>query len=486
MKRVLQVILWAILVLILVVIVKAFLFRSLQVKTEPATVNGITDEAVKHLSGAIAIPTVSYTADSPVDSVAFRNYMSYISSTYPLTESNLSKRVFSNFSMLYKWKGSDSSLKPVVLMAHYDVVPAGDTNGWSQKPFSGLYDGTYIWGRGALDDKVAMISILEAVEKHLKEGFIPERTIYLSFGHDEELTGNRGAGTIAGSFRSEGINPEFVLDEGMAVTVGMVPMMKKPVALIGTSEKGYLTVKLSIDMAGGHSSTPEKESALIVLNRALYNLVTKQMKPSISGPVNDFVRYIGPEMPFYAKMIFANRWIFNGILLKIYTGSASGNALVRTTTAPTIITAGVKDNVIPTHAEAFINFRILPGSTHEDVLKHIRETVNDTRITITTDSASVSEPAPVSPVDAPGFSYISTVLKQIYPDAVVSPTLMLGSSDSKHFSIVTKNIYRFSPIVVTSEDMARIHGLNERTKATDYLKGIGFYYQLITVSAGSK
>jgi carboxypeptidase PM20D1 len=259
--------------------------------------------------------------------------------------------------------------------------------------------------------------------------------------------------------------------------------MKKPVALIGTSEKGYLSVKLTVEMAGGHSSTPEKESALIVLNRAIYKLVSTQMKARISEPVNDFIRYIGPEMPLYARAVFANKWLFKGIILNIYQGSGSGNALVRTTTAPTIIQAGVKDNVIPTKAEAVINFRILSEETSVDVLKHIEKVVGDKRVNIIPIEEGKSEPSPVSPSDEKDFLNLFTVLRQIYPEAIITPTMMVGSSDSRHFIILTKNIYRFAPIVVNPEDMSRIHGLNERTAIEDFKRGIGFYYRLIQISS---
>lgn len=440
------------------------------------------EESVVHLSEAVKFPTVSYSNESPIDTAAFSGYIDFITKTYPLISGKLSREVFNNFSLLYKWTGKDKALKPVILMAHYDVVPAGDPASWERGPFSGLNDGKYIWGRGTLDDKAQMISILEAGEKLLSEGYVPERTIYLSFGHDEELTGQRGAGTIAETLRERGVEAEFVLDEGMAVTIGLVPMMKEPVALVGTSEKGYMSVKLTVDMAGGQASIPEKESAIIVLNRAVNNLVKRQMKAKLSEPVNDFIRYIGPELPFYAKVIFANKWIFKGILLRIYQGSGSGNALVRTTTAPTILQAGIKDNVVPARAEATFNFRILPGETSADVLSHIQKVVNDKRVKITPVAEGLSEPAPVSPTGGTGFHNILTVIRQVYPEAVVAPTMIVASSDSKFFSKVTANIYRFAPIILTAEDMEGIHGLNEKNSIVNFNRGTGFYYQLIKIS----
>jgi carboxypeptidase PM20D1 len=482
MKKTIRLLLLFIAVLLVIIVVKTLLFKSLQFKAEAANVPGFGDESVGRFSKAIRFPTVSLSPESPIDSAAFSTYLDFIDESYPLIKSKLKKEIFNSFSLLYTWDGTNSSLKPMILMAHMDVVPAGDTASWEKGPFSGENDGTYIWGRGTLDDKAGMISILEAVEKLLSEGFVPERTLMLSFGHDEELTGVNGAKTIASALKARGIEPEFVLDEGLDITVGMVPMMKKPVALIGTSEKGYMSVNLSVEMPGGQSSIPEFETAIIVLNQAIYNIVNNPMDTEISGAISDFVRYIGPEMPFYARAIFANKWLLKGIILNIYTGTPSGNASVRTTGTPTIFHSGIKDNVVPTSAEATVNFRILPGETSAEVLDYLENVISDDRVKIEVLKDILYEPAPVSPSDVQGFNYIFTALKQIYPEAVASPAMMLASSDSKFFSVVTSNIYRFVPCVVTSEDMVRIHGLNERYRIADFKKGIGFYYQLIRIS----
>lgn len=242
---------------------------------------------------------------------------------------------------------------------------------------------------------------------------ITDRTIYFAFGHDEEVSGLRGARVIASKLKGRGVSAEFILDEGMLVTLGIVPMISKPVALIGTAEKGYLSAKLSVEMEGGHSSTPGKESAITVLGKSLDKMRDKEMKAQISGPFKDFVRYMGPEIPLYAKAIFANNWLFKNLILKIYTGSSSGNALVRTTTAPTIITAGIKDNVIPAKAEAIVNFRILPGETSADVLQHLTRVISDQRVKITA-LEGFNEPSPTSPVNVAGFKVISATIRQVF------------------------------------------------------------------------
>lgn len=478
MKKVLRIILWAFTVLILIIIIRTFTFNSRQIEVWEAAAPPVGIEAAERLAGAIRIPTVSYESDLPIDSGAFTAFHHYLYETYPAIHDLITPLIFNEYSLLYEWKGSNPQLKPVVLMAHMDVVPGGETDLWTRDPFSGYIDNEFIWGRGTLDDKGALIQIMEAVEKLIAEGFTPARTFYLAFGHDEEVSGNRGAGAIASYLEKAGVEAEFVADEGMAITVGMVPMMSSPVALIGTSEKGYLSVRLSVTMDGGHSSTPESESAVTLIADAVSRLNSRQFKARISEPVDDFIKYVGPEMPFYARAIFANKWIFKPLLLNIYKGSSSGNALVRTTTAPTIISAGIKDNVIPNSASAVVNFRILAGETSDEVLAHIRKVVPDERVVIEI-LPGLSEPAPVSPTDVYGFQSILKTIRQVYPEAVVAPTIMLASSDSKHFTGVSPNIYRFAPIIVTSDDMARIHGVDERVRTEDFLRGITWYYYLI-------
>ncbi len=464
--------------LILTVTIRTLTFKSMQIKSEAITLPAFNETGIEHLSESITYPTISEAIDSPVDTAAFEGFHRFLQEAYPLIHRDLKKEVFSSFSLLYTWEGSNSLLKPVVLTAHLDVVPAGEMGSWSQPPFSGKNDGTFIWGRGTLDDKSSLISIMEAVEKLLSGNFRPERTIYLAFGHDEEIGGLKGAGVMADELEKRNLDAEFLLDEGYAVTIGMVPMVKKPVALIGTSEKGYLSVRLTVEMEGGHSAFPARESAITVLTGALNKIVGNQMKTRISEPVNDFIRYIGPEMPWYAKAIFANKWLFKGLILKIYEGGNNSNALVRTTTAPTIFNAGIKDNVIPARAEAVVNFRILPGETSADVINHLEKVIADDRISILP-LDDLKEPAPVSPIDAPGFDIIHRTIRQVYPGALVAPTMMLAASDSRKYLGISRNIYNFAPIVVTGEDLARTHGLNERNKIEDFIRGVGFYYQLI-------
>lgn len=478
MKKLLLASLGLISILLLVIIIKTITFRSLQIGEEPASLPVFRAECTANLSKAVTFPTISHGEDLPIDSVAFRQFQQFLAEAYPLVHSSLKREVFSEYSLLYTWEGRNPGLKPVILMAHMDVVPEGETVDWEKPPFSGENDGTFIWGRGALDDKGSMVAMLEAVEKLISQGYIQDRTIMLAFGHDEEIGGSRGANMIASAIEERGVEAEFIIDEGLSISKGIVPMIDIPVASIGISEKGYLTLALTVEMEGGHSSYPEKESALTVLNEALYRIVNKPMKADIIGPVNDFLRFTGPEVSFLPRVIFANQWLFKGLILKIYQGSNAGNAAVRTTTAPTVFHAGIKDNVVPTKAEALVNFRIVPGETSGDVIQYLQKVISDDRVKISI-AGLTQEPSPVSPINSYGFETIHKTVKQIFPEVMVNPMLVLGTTDSRHYAGVSSNIYRFGPQTLEQADLARIHGLNERISISDFKRSIGFYYQLI-------
>ena len=478
MNKLLRIFLGLFIVLVLILITRTITYRSMQIEVEPVNLPDFGIESVANLSTAITFPTVSHEIGLPVDTLAFLGFHQFLNDAYPKVHANLKKEVISELSLLYTWEGKDPELKPVMLMAHIDVVPEGDADSWEKPPFSGENDGTFIWGRGTLDDKGSLIAILEAVERLITEDFIPLRTIFLAFGHDEEISGYEGARVIANTLKERGVEAAFVLDEGLVISKGIAPMINQPVASIGISEKGYLSLALTVEMDGGHSSYPEKESAIVVLNQALHQLINKPMKADIAGPVKDFLRFTGPEMPFLPRIIFANQWLFKPIIINIYEGSNAGNAAIRTTSAPTIINAGIKDNMIPTKAQAVVNFRMIPGETSDDVIQHVRRAISDDRVK-TSIIGHIQEASPVSPIDSRGFEMIHTTIRQVFPEAMVNPMLFLGKTDSRHFSEISSNIYRFIPVAFTQEDLARPHGLDERIGIEDFKKAIGFYYVLV-------
>jgi len=466
-------------ILLVIVLFNTLTYKSKQLQLGTIAPIAVSENCIQHLSDAVKIKTVSYDEPSKFDSTAFNALISYLKKTYPLSDSLLNKKVINSFSLLYKWEGENPSLKPIVLMGHMDVVPVDEENKkWDFQPFGGEITDKFVCGRGTLDDKVNVIGILEAVEMLLKENFKPKRTIYLAFGHDEEIGGENGAKKIAEFLESEHVRAEFILDEGMLITRGVVPGIKKDVALIGISEKGYLSVELSVETEGGHSSMPAKETPIGILAIAVAKLEKKPMSPKISEPVQHFLDYVGPEMPFFSKLAFANQWLLKSVIMSKYEASNSGNATIRTTTAPTIFKSGFKDNVLPAVATATVNFRILPGETSNDVITHIEKTLNDSRVKIKKIGQG-NEPAAVSDIHSDGFKQIEKSVKQVFKNTITAPSLMIGGTDEKHYSKVSDNLFRFLPSVFDSEDLKRIHGINEKISIDNFKNCIRFYRQLI-------
>ena len=476
MKKALKFLGLVVLVLVVVLLLKTVFYPSKQLDVNTVEVIEINNESVQNLSKAITFKTVSNEDYSLTDTSQFVKFHAFLDSTYPLIFEHLEKEIHGNYALLYKWQGKNTNLKPLVLMAHQDVVPVVEEN-WEKYPFSGEIDDQFIWGRGTLDDKGSLISIFEAVERLLEEGFTPERTIYLAFGDNEEILGN-GAKILAATLKSQGVEAEMVIDEGMVIASGIVPMISKPVALIGTSEKGYLSVELTSKSAGGHSSLPQSETAISILSKALVNITEKQFSPVFTPPVKAFLSYIGPEIPWPARIVFANQWLLGGVLKSIYASSETGNASVRTTTAPTMLNAGIKDNVLPTEAKAIVNFRLLPGYSTDKVIARLNKVINDDRISVTAMENS-KEAAKVSPVDCKAFFMLNKTIKECFENTIVAPTLMTGASDSYYFSGVSSHIYRFAPYQITSENLVFMHGDNERITIENYKRMINFYYRLV-------
>src|SRR2546430_366400 len=319
---------------------------------------------------------------SQFDAREFAGLHRYLRDSFPKLHAALKLEKVNGSGLLYEWTGSDPGLAPVVLLAHQDVVPIepGAEGRWTEPAFGGRIADGYVWGRGALDDKGSLVGILEAVEHLVAAGGKPRRTVYLGFGYDEEVGGRRGAARIADLLATRNVHPEFVLDEGGALATGLIAGVSAPVALIGIAEKGYVTVELTAQAEGGHSSMPPEATAVGILAAGLTRRAGRARPRAIRGPTADMFDYLGPEMRFAPRLVMANRWLLGGILTSQFGKTPQGNALLRTTTAPTVLQAGGKENVLPSTAPALVNFRILPGDSVASVLEHVRSTGEDPRI----------------------------------------------------------------------------------------------------------
>lgn len=439
-------------------------------------VTGISDSAALHLSQAIQIKTVSFGDTLPIDTTEFLKFRVFLETTYPTVHQKLPRQIFSEFSYVYTWKGKNTTLKPYVIMAHMDVVPveAVAEKNWTVPSFSGTIKGDTIWGRGAVDDKASAISIFEAAEQLLRENFQPERTIYLCFGHDEEIAGKRGAASISAWFKEQKIHPELVLDEGGQVDREHFKELQRPVAVIGVGEKGYVNIDLTVEIPGGHSSMPFPETAIDILNSAIAKIRAQQMPAKITPPIQELFLRIGPGGGLLNRMALSNQWLFKSMLITELEKTKQTNALIHTTLVPTIVKAGIKDNVIPSVAKATFNSRILTGETSDDVVNFVKKAINDERVTVKKQTISLMEPSALTSSEHPMFKKVETIVYKIVPNVIVSPYLMVGATDSRYFRPFSDAVVNFAPMT----DAKGFHGIDERIPITD-LKRMIFYYKML-------
>jgi carboxypeptidase PM20D1 len=486
MKKALAVLGLVLLVLVAVLLVRTSLVRSQQIATQPVTDISIDARAAaERLAGAVRFRTISHEASGNVEREAFLGLHEHLARSFPLVHSNLTREVVAGYSLLYTWKGRDPGAAPILLLSHQDVVPVepGTERSWTHPAFSGAIAGGFIWGRGAMDDKSGVLGLLEAVEHLLARGFQPERTVLLAFGHDEEVSGVHGARNVAALLRQRGVKPEFILDEGGVIAEGMVQGIKAPIALIGTAEKGYVSIDLVAKAVGGHSSMPPRHTAIGRLATVIHRLEEDQMPARIDGATRKSFEYLAPEMPFGPRLFLSNLWLFGPLAERSFSADPAANSRIRTTTAATIVHAGVKENVLPLEARAVVNFRILPGDSVEDVLEHVRAHAGP-EVQVSARRTTATEPSPESAVESPAFRLIQTTIRQVFPGTLVSPNLLGGGTDTKHFQGMTPNIYRFLPVRIQREDLARVHGTNERIGVENYAGVVRFYVQLIRNGAG--
>lgn len=436
--------------------------------------------AIRHLSESIRIKTISYDNNSQTDYSQFDSLFIFFRKSFPLTFSKLNVRVINQHSLLIEWKGKSTALKPVILYSHLDVVPAGkDSNSqWTHDPFAGLADDHFIYGRGAIDDKGSVIAILESVEKLLTTDFTPARTVYLAFGHDEEASGEKGAKKIAETLARENIKADFLLDEGGLVAIDMVPFVSRPVALVFTSEKGYMTIELKVKSNGGHSGFPPVDPPIEILAQAIKNIHDHPFEKRMTESVSEFMDFVGPEMKMPFKLLFANRWIFSPLIFHEYEKIPSANAMIRTTSVATVIQGGEKENVVPTEVKAKINFRILPGDSSASVLRQIEEIINDKRVEVKV-IGFPSEPSTISSANTPGFQTLRKTISNIFPDAIIAPSLLIAQTDSRHFRNVTENIYRFQPVRMDDKILKTMHGTDEKISIDGFMEMISFYEDFV-------
>ena len=474
---------------IAVLVINALRLKPKQIQVPPIeSIDLDSDACADRLSRAIQFATVSHRDPDQIDPEPFLALHRFLEEAFPLVHGNLQRETVGDLSLLFTWKGSDASRRPVLLMSHVDVVPVGADSeaDWSHPPFSGEIADGYVWGRGTLDVKSGASGILQAIEHLLADGYQPASTVYVAMGHDEEFGGANGNKKIAALLQERGVRLRYVLDEGGVITDGVIGGVTQPVAFVGVAEKGCSNIELKVDATTlkvpedfqGHGSMPPPQTTIGILSAAVAQLESHPMPARINGATGLLLEYLGPEMPFVERLAVANQWLLKGLIKRSFARKRATNAAIRTTMAVTMVNGGVSENVLPASVTATVNVRLLPGNTSEEVVEHIRQVIGDDRVQVSV-SQERTQPSPVADVESIEFERLHRSIREVFPDVIVAPGLTAVSTDSRHYDAISDNTFRFIPMRLTAEDLRRIHGTNERIFVDNYLEIIRFFVRHI-------
>ncbi len=462
---------------IAIITVRAVLFRPHETNSPGMDAPDFDREVVSgHLARMIRIPTVSSRDPAQVDSSKFEEFRVLLESLYPAVTAQCERTMLGETGVVYRWPGKVPD-DPTVLMAHYDVV-AADPAEWEKDPFSGEIDADdVLWGRGAIDTKITLCSILEAVEKRLQERFVPEHDVYLSFSGDEEIMGP-SAPAIVDWMEEKGIRPALVLDEGGAVVTGVFPGLIKPCAVVGITEKGVLDVELSARAAGGHSSAPALRQPVVDLADAITRLAKKPFPLRLTPAAAQMFDTLGRHSSFAFRILFANLWCFLP-LFKLVCKLSGGEiaALMRTTCCFTVLEGSPQYNVMPPVARAGANLRLLPGDTADGAIIRMKKIIRKSGVSLR--PVYAYDPSPVSDLSGASWTRVRDAVAATWPDAVVSPYLMVACSDSRHFCRVSPTVLKFSAMALTKEERASMHAKNERIPVEKIRTACKFFWRVL-------
>lgn len=480
-------ILWTILgllgVFIVITLVRAVFWTPEKVEFEPLPDEQVdVDKYRKDLSDAIKIKTISNVDVDKVDWNEFKRLHALFEERFPLVYKNLKCEEISLASLLFTWEGKNPDLEPIALLGHQDVVPVaeGTEGDWTHPAFDGVDDGEFVWGRGALDMKNHLIAVLESVEALLAEGFEPERTVYLCFGHDEEIVAapTSGAGSIAAVLKERGVHLDSVIDEGGAIlNLHVGNILNKKLAGVGIAEKGYVDYRVSVSAKGGHSSQPPEHTALGALADVIKDIEGHQFKAKMPAFVYELFTKIGKNVSYPARIVTCNLWLLKPLITAVMKKIPPAASLIHTTTAVTMAEGSPAANVLPQKASVTVNFRMMPGVTIKNVEEHIRKCVRNKDIEV--EYLKGKEASKVSPTDSRSFKILEEICTRTDRDLLVAPYLVMGGTDAYHYEEVCDNIYRFAPFVMDTKLLLTTHGTDERIPISCMADGLKFFKRYI-------
>lgn len=470
--------------------VKAALYKPEKISVPPMPEENVdVDRFRKNLSDAIKFKTIASRNEEEIDWSVFDAFHDFLKERYPLVHEKLELTVINRASLIYRWAGKRSDLDPIALLSHQDVVPIseGTWDDWEHDPFEGYDDGEFIWGRGAIDMKNHLIGVLESVETLLSEGFEPERDVYLLFGHNEEVmcAGKlNGATSICDYLKEKGVHLDCIIDEGGAILpIDVKGVIDKHLAGIGVAERGYADIEVAVTAKGGHSSAAPNHTAVGKLADVIKDIENHQFKAKMSPMVDSLFENIGRNCTYPVRLVTCNLKLIAPVVLKGLSYIPAAASMLRTTFGVTMASGSPQANVLPQRASVVVNFRMYPGQTVDDMVKHLRKVIRNKKVEITVLPGS-KEASAVSPTDSRAFKAIEMICHSMDDKAVVAPYLVMGGTDACHYQPICENIYRYSPFLVGTSLLLTTHGTNERLPVDIMGDAVKFFKRYIkTLSA---
>lgn len=476
LKIILLIFIAVILVFTAILLIRAAMFTPKEVlKPSGEKIDLDEKKIVTDMQEMLRCKTVSYNDKTLIDQQEFQKFRDLLPELFPEIHKHCERKFLGENGILYCLKGREEG-RPTVLMSHYDVVPVEESQ-WDKPAFEGIVENGVIWGRGTLDTKGTLCGIMEAAEKLIKEGFTPKHDIYFAFSGQEEINGP-SCPSIVDWFEENKISPAMVVDEGGAVVENVFPGVCEECALIGIAEKGLMNVEFRAKSNGGHASMPPVHTIVGELAQAVVEVENHPFPRRLTKPVREMLDVLGRQSSFLYKVIFANLWCMEGIFDRVCRKSGGElNAMMRTTCAVTKMESGKAFNVIPPRASVGMNLRLMPGDTVESAKAYLEKVIHNTSIEVA--MVEGRNPSAESDTTCEEWRQLSQAVCDTWPEALVSPYLMMACSDSWHYCRITDRVYKFSAMKLSKEERGMIHGNNERVPVATLLKTVEFYVRLM-------